>query len=244
MCSSDLNVLGSAVFSGGVAAARGGTVAQILTAAATGGAANYLGQVATNAINSAKITNTRIDQGQFDDAVFAAADAKGLADQGLSKQAITNVLNSTGLNSQVAAEAAALATSGQTADQIAVALSNRFGGTTINGQKTLYTNGGDGVSNSVIGGANTKALESIQKVEDGILISQDAKNIYASNRSSNVSPSCVVLDKATFTIGLSNVFIHAGTTFSTATSYGTPIPDYQGNVLWSKARLGSGGVYQ
>ena len=110
--------------------------------------------------------------------MFAAADAKGLADQGLSKQAITNVLNSTGLNSQVAAEAAALATSGQTADQIAVALSNRFGGTTINGQKTLYTNGGDGVSNSVIGGANTKALESIQKVEDGILISQDAKNIY------------------------------------------------------------------
>jgi hypothetical protein len=171
------SVLGSAIFSGGVAAARGSTVSQILTAAATGGVSNYIGQVAGNAINSAKITNKYIDQGVFEDAVFAAADAKGLADQGLSKTAIQSVLQTTGLSSDVAATAANLAVTGAEADSIAVSLSNQYGGYQLKGTKTLYTNGGDGAQNSVVGGGNVKALEQVQKIEDALLITQDAKNI-------------------------------------------------------------------
>ena len=59
----------------------------------------------------------------------------------------------------------------------------------------------------------------------------DNKNVYASNRFANTSPSCVVLDQATFTLGISNVFVHTGSLLGTASSYGTPVPDYQGNVF-------------
>ena len=164
--------LGSAVFSGGVTAARGGSVSQILTSAATGAAANYLGQVASNAINSGKIVNTRITQDTFDDAVFVAADAKGLADQGLNKFQIARILESTGLSSTLASQTASMAVAGNSADTMAIALSNSYGQ-----MKSLYNNGNDGVKNSVIGGGNSQALEQVQKVEDAMLVSQDAKNI-------------------------------------------------------------------
>jgi hypothetical protein len=166
--------LGSGIFSGSVVAARGGTVAQILTAAATGGAASYLGQVATNAINSAKITNTRITQGTFDDAVFIAADAKGLADAGLGKNQITEILQASGVGGSVASVAAAQAVGGATADSIAVSLSNTYGN-----NPSLYANRADGAQNSIIGGGNVKALESVQRAEDALFVAQDAQNLKA-----------------------------------------------------------------
>jgi SOS response regulatory protein OraA/RecX len=175
------SVIGSATFSGGLAAVRGGSVSDILKAAATGAAGNYLGQLASNAINSGKITNTKITQKTFDDAVFAAADAKGLADAGLKESAIRQVLESTGLSTQVANDAAAAAAAGRSADDIAISLSNRYGGAKAAGSKSpsLYNNDRSGVTQSVIGGGNVKGLESVQRAEDALLAAQDAKNIKA-----------------------------------------------------------------
>ena len=174
------SAIGSATLAGGFTALRGGTVSQILTAAATGGAANYLGTVASNAINGGGITNTKITQKQFDDAVFAAADAKGLADAGLGKEQIAAVLTQSGLSNQVAQSAANLAKSGYTAEQIATGLSNTYGGSSIGGKKSLYVNGATGVEKSIIGGANVKALEAVQQAEDATFVAQDAQRLKAS----------------------------------------------------------------
>lgn len=169
------SAIGSATLAGGLTALRGGTVSQILTAAATGGAANYLGTIASNAINSGGITNAKITQKQFDDAVFAAADAKGLADAGIDQGQISKILTDSGLNTQVAQTAASLAKAGNSADQIATALSNKYGGMIVGGQKTLYTGGATGVEKSIIGGANVKALESVQQAEDALFIAERAR---------------------------------------------------------------------
>jgi len=169
------SAIGSATLAGGLTALRGGTVSQILTAAATGGAANYLTTIASNAINAGKITNAKITQKQFDDAVFAAADAKGLADAGIGQAQISKILTDSGLNTSVAQEAARLAVTGSSADSIATALSNKYGGMTVGGQKSLYTGGATGVDKSIIGGANVKALESVQQAEDALFIGERAK---------------------------------------------------------------------
>ena len=168
------SAIGSATLAGGMTALRGGTVSQILTAAATGAAANYLGTVASNAINSGAITNTRITQKPFDDSVYIGADAKGLADAGLGKNQITEILMSTGVPSQIAATAANAAVSGATADGISVVLSNTYGAS-----KTLYSNNATGVQKSIIGGGNVKSLESVQRAEDALFVAEDAQNLKA-----------------------------------------------------------------
>ena len=169
------SAIGSATLAGGLTALRGGTVSQILTAAATGGAANYLGTIASNAINAGGIKNANITQKQFDDAVFAAADAKGLADAGIPQSQISKILTDSGLSTQVAQTAASLATAGNSADAIATALSNQYGGMTIGGKKSLYVDGASGIDKSIIGGANVKALEAVQKAEDALFIGERAK---------------------------------------------------------------------
>jgi hypothetical protein len=178
-----LSSIGSAAIAGGATALRGGTVGQILTAAATGGAASYLGQLATNVINSNGITNTKITQKVFDDANFAAADAKGLADAGLSKMQIQQTLISTGLAPDVAATVATAAAAGQTAQQMAIGLSNKYAGmppaNTKSTQPNLYMNDASGVTNSIIGGANIKALEQVQRYEDGMLRTEQAREFMA-----------------------------------------------------------------
>ena len=190
-----LSSIGSAAIAGGATALRGGTVGQILTAAATGGAASYLGQVASNAINSGKITNTKITQKVFDDAVFAAADAKGLADAGLSKMQIQQTLIQTGLAGDVAATAAAGAVAGQTADQIAVTVSNRYASLTPaatgSTKPSLYNSDATGVSNSLIGGANTQALEQVQRYEDGMLRTEQGRTIMTAARADGLVGSQV-----------------------------------------------------
>jgi len=170
------NVIGSGIVAGGFAAARGGSVGQILTAAATGAAGTYLGQIAHEAINGtatgAKVTNTKATQQAFEDASFAAADAKALADQGLSKAQIQQVLQASGLSSTVASNAATAAVNGASAADIAVKLTNAAGSS-----KALYTDGQTGVQNSLIGGGNQEALTKVQNIEDAKFIAADAKNL-------------------------------------------------------------------
>ena len=168
------NVIGSATFAGGLTALRGGTVADIVKSAATGGAASYLGQIANQAINSGKITNPKITQQAFDDASFAAADAESLAKQGLSESQIRQTLQATGLSSTTAQSAAKMAVDGVSAADIAVKLSNAAGA-----NKNLYTDKQTGVQNSVVGGGNVDALETVQRIEDARFIAEDVAQLKA-----------------------------------------------------------------
>ena len=166
------SVIGSATFSGGITALRGGTVSQILTAAATGAAGNYLGQLASSAVNG--VTNARVTQKSFDDAVFLAADAEQLANQGLGKNQITEVLKATGVPDPVASQAANNAVTGMTAANNAAAISNKWGAA-----KSLYSDGGTGADKSIIGGGSVKALTNVQKAEDAVFVMKDAQNLRA-----------------------------------------------------------------
>ncbi len=172
------NVIGSATFSGGLTALRGGTVNDILKSAAVGGAASYLGQIASQALNGTstgqKISNTKLTQQAFDDASFAAGDAAALADQGLSESEIRTALKATGLSDSVASTAAKAAASGMNADDIAVKLANSAGTA-----KNLYVDKQTGVQNSVIGGGNIEALEVVQRIEDARFIAEDVANLKA-----------------------------------------------------------------
>lgn len=173
------SVIGSAGFSAGMTTLRGGTVSQILTAAATGGVANYLGQIASTAVNGKGITNNKITQKTFEDAVFAAADAEQLAQQGLSRSQIETVLKSSGLSNSVAATAAAEAAAGTSAADIAVKLSNTHAGTRAAGSKepSFYNSDATGASNSVVGGSSVKSLEAVQRVEDAAFVMKDAESL-------------------------------------------------------------------
>jgi SOS response regulatory protein OraA/RecX len=155
-------------------------LAEILKDTATGGAASYLGQIASNAINSGKISNTKITQQAFDDAAFAAADAESLAKQGLSESQIKQTLVATGLSSTTAGSAAKMAADGVAAADIAVKLSNSAGA-----NKNLYTDKQTGVQNSVIGGGNVEALETIQRIEDATFIAEDIKQLKAQGLSNS-----------------------------------------------------------
>jgi hypothetical protein len=183
------SAIGSATLAGGMTALRGGTVSQILTAAATGAAANYLGTTFSNMINSGAITNTRITQGVAEDALFAAADAKGMRDAGLGEYQITKILTDTGLEPSVASVAAKEAVAGRTAEEIGVTLSNRFAGVKATGSTdaSLYKNGVNGATSSVVGGANAKVLETVQKYEDGLIAANEAKGILDQARSEGLT---------------------------------------------------------
>ena len=172
------NVIGAATFSGGLTALRGGTVSDILKSAATGGAASYLGQIANQALNGTstgqKITNAKLTQQAFDDASFAAGDAAALAEQGLSESQIRATLKATGLSDTVSANAAKYAASGMNADDIAVKIGNSAGTA-----KNLYIDKQTGVQNSVIGGGNVEALETVQRIEDARFIAEDVAQLKA-----------------------------------------------------------------
>jgi len=119
------------------------------------------------------ITSTRATQKGFEDALFLAADAKGLADAGIGKNQMAEILKQTGVSSYAANDAIALAVSGKSANEIATAITNKYA------QSRLYTNAAAGPERSVIGGANVKALEQVQQAEDSLFIANDAKNLRA-----------------------------------------------------------------
>lgn len=172
------NVIGSATFAGGLTALRGGTVSEILKDAATGAASSYIGQVASAAINGtatgAKVTNAKATQQAFDDAVFAGYDAESLARQGLTESEIRSALKATGLSDTVSASAAKAAVGGASAADITVKITNSAGSA-----KNLYVDKQTGVQNSLVGGGNVEALETVQRIEDARFIAEDVKQLKA-----------------------------------------------------------------
>ena len=100
------------------------------------------------------------------------------------------------------------------------------------GQRTIYGATANGIVKIDTVNYNIAYATSANTLANGCgYLSLDAKNVYASNRNANTAPSCVVLDRSTFTLGLGNVFVHPGSVLlGVASSYGTPVPNYAGNV--------------
>ena len=102
----------------------------------------------------------------------------------------------------------------------------------FDGQRTIYGGAANGIVKIDTINGNVQYATTANTIANGCAyLGIDAKNVYATSRTGNTAPTCVVLDQASFTIGSSNVFLHTGTLFSTATVYGVPVPDYQGNVF-------------
>lgn len=99
------------------------------------------------------------------------------------------------------------------------------------GQRTVYGATSNGIAKIDTINYAAAYATSAQTIANGCgYLGQDQNNIYASSRFANVSPSCIVLDKNAFTITTGNTYVHKGTVLATASSYATPVPDYQGNV--------------
>ena len=104
----------------------------------------------------------------------------------------------------------------------------------FDGQRTIYGGAGNGIVKLDTFTGNVQYVTSANTRANGCgYLGIDNRNVYASARLANTAPTCVVLDRATFTLGSANVFVHTGTLLSVAGSYGTPVPDYTGNVFVS-----------
>jgi hypothetical protein len=101
----------------------------------------------------------------------------------------------------------------------------------FDGVRTIYGSQATGIVKvDTLTYANLGIAASSQTLSYGCrYLGIDNKHVYSSVRSPLNAPITVVLDQATFTIGAANVMT-ANTSSATATNYGTPVPDYLGNV--------------
>jgi hypothetical protein len=163
--------LGSALVSGGIAAARGGGVREVFNAAATGAATAYLGTLAKNYYQS---INDKIETGKLninqktaDGGLVVAADAETYRKAGLSQAQISNALQAQGVSTQHADLAAKSIVANNSAEQTAVILAEYA----AKSGYQVMSSGKDAVANSVTLGNNTDIL---LRAEDSKLLAQDA----------------------------------------------------------------------
>jgi hypothetical protein len=101
----------------------------------------------------------------------------------------------------------------------------------FDGQRTLYGGAANGVVSIDTVAGNVTYYTSANTIANGCsYLGIDAKNVYAASRFANTAPTCMVLDRATGVIGTGNVFVHRNTVLASASGFGTPVPDYAGNV--------------
>ena len=165
--------LGSALVSGGIAAARGGNVREVFKAAATGAATAYLGTLAKNyyqTIND-KMTagKLNINQKNADGSLVVAADAETYKKAGLSETQIAAALKAQGVNDAHANLAAKSIVANNSAEQTANILAEF---TSKNGAAVMNSQlGKDAIAESVTLGNNQDIL---LRAEDSKLLAQDA----------------------------------------------------------------------
>ena len=166
-------LIGTAATSGGLAALRGGTVKEVIAAAATGAASSYLAGVArdafagiNNGMASGKIS-ANVTQKGAEDSVFLAADAANLKAAGLTEAQVVQALKDSGANG-ISAELAAkgIFQGKATADVAANVAASMPSGS--------YS--GSGAVKSITAGNN---LDLLQRIEDSQTIGQDAAQLKA-----------------------------------------------------------------
>jgi len=165
--------LGSALVSGGIAAARGSSVREVFTAAATGAATAYLGTLAKNYYQSIndKIETGKLNIGQktADSSLIVAADAETYKNAEMSQEQIASSLRAQGVSREYADLAAKSIVANNSAEQTAIILAE-YGGKS--GSSVMdATLGKDAIANSVTLGNNTDIL---LRAEDARLMAEDA----------------------------------------------------------------------
>lgn len=99
------------------------------------------------------------------------------------------------------------------------------------GQRTIYGAAGNGIVKIDTVTYTSSYATSAQTLANGCgYLGIDNKFVYAGQRIATVSPTIVVLDQNLFQIATANTFVHRGAALGTASVYGTPVPDYQGNI--------------
>jgi hypothetical protein len=165
--------LGSALVQGGITAARGGSVRDVFTAAATGAATAYLGTLAKNyyqSINDKMATGKlNITQKTADGSLITAADAETYKKAGLSETQIANALKAQGVSDAHANLAAKSIVANNSAEQTATILAE-YAGKTGNAVMNATT-GKDAIANSITLGNNSDIL---LRAEDANLMARDA----------------------------------------------------------------------
>ncbi len=165
--------LGTALVSGGIAAARGGSVRDVLKSAATGAATAYLGSLAKNyyqSINDKMAAGKlNITQKNADGGLVVAADAETYKKAGLSQAQIETALKQQGVSNEHAKLAAESIVRNNSAEQTANILAEF---TSKNGASVMSSQlGKDAVAESVTLGSNQDIL---LRAEDSKLLAQDA----------------------------------------------------------------------
>ena len=168
--------LGSALVSGGIAAARGQGVRDVFKAAATGAATAYLGTLAKNyyqSINDKMATGKlNITQKNADGSLIVAADAETYKKAGLSQAQIETALKQQGVNAAHARVAAESIVRNNSAEQTANILAEF---TSKNGAAVMSSQlGKDAIAESVTLGSNQDIL---LRAEDSKLLAQDAVSL-------------------------------------------------------------------
>ena len=165
--------LGTALVSGGISAARGGSVRDVFTAAATGAATAYLGTLAKTYYQSLndKIQTDRLNitQKTADSSLMVAADAETYKKAGLTEAQVARALMSQGVNQEHANLAAKSIVANNSPEQTALIIaeySGKNGNSVYNSQL-----GKDAIAESVTLGNNTDIL---LRAEDASTMAQDA----------------------------------------------------------------------
>lgn len=99
------------------------------------------------------------------------------------------------------------------------------------GNRTIWVSTSNGVGKvDTVTSVATYYTNSITQANGTAYLGIDNKNVYAVARNWDVRPWCVTVDQASGNIGVANVMTPATAT-TVATGFGTPVPDYTGNVF-------------
>ena len=234
--------LGSALVTGGITAARGGSVRDVFKAAATGAATAYLGTLAKNyyqSINDKMATGKlNITQKTADGSLVTAADAETYKKAGLSETQIAASLKAQGVSESHANLAAKSIVANNSAEQTAVILAEYAG---KSGNAVMNTSlGKDAIANSITLGNNSDIL---LRAEDANFLAQDA--VQLKNQGLNAAQIQQHLEASGATPTYAKQAAQMATSGSNATAIATKIQSsaqYNSSSSYTSAAAG-GQVY-
>jgi hypothetical protein len=100
----------------------------------------------------------------------------------------------------------------------------------FDGNSYIYATTANGIMRMDANSFTTTFFTSNQTLANGCAyLSMDNKNIYASSRTANARPQVYTIDRATGNVFFGNTYTPAGSA-SQVSIWGTPVPDYTGNV--------------
>ena len=113
----------------------------------------------------------------------------------------------------------------------------------FDGQRTIYGSASNGIMKiDTVTSAVTYTSPAQLTTNGAGYLGIDNKNVYISGRTQTTFAYMCILDQTTFTVSTANIF-YSNTTPSVSFSFGTPVPDYLGNVYLMDCPGGQTGAY-